>query len=193
MIVVVDDEERENEGDLTMAADRVTPEAVNFMITHARGLLCLAMTPDRLDALEIPLAVSDNSSRRETPMCVPIDARQVATGVSAPERAMTIRVAIDPATTARDLVKPGHIFPLRAREGGTLVRAGHTEAAVDLARIAGLAPAGVICEITKKDGTMARVPDLMTFARRHKLPIITIADLIRYRMRTERMVTRVAT
>jgi len=193
MIVVVDDEERENEGDLTMAADRVTPEAVNFMITHARGLLCLAMTPDRLDALEIPLAVSDNSSRRETPMCVPIDARQVATGVSAPERAMTIRAAIDPATTARDLVKPGHVFPLRAREGGTLVRAGHTEAAVDLARIAGLAPAGVICEITKKDGTMARVPDLMTFARKHKLPIITIADLIRYRMRTERMVTRVAT
>ena len=193
MIVVVDDEERENEGDLTMAAERVTPEAVNFMITHARGLLCLAMTPDRLDALEIPLAVSDNSSRRETPMCVPIDARQVATGVSAPERAMTIRVAIDPATTARDLVKPGHIFPLRARDGGTLVRAGHTEAAVDLARIAGLAPAGVICEITKKDGTMARVPDLMTFARRHKLPIITIADLIRYRMRTERMVTKVAT
>jgi 3,4-dihydroxy 2-butanone 4-phosphate synthase/GTP cyclohydrolase II len=126
-------------------------------------------------------------------MCVPIDARQVATGVSAPERAMTIRVAIDPATTARDLVKPGHIFPLRAREGGTLVRAGHTEAAVDLARIAGLAPAGVICEITKKDGTMARVPDLMTFARRHKLPIITIADLIRYRMRTERMVSKVAT
>ena len=193
MIVVVDDEERENEGDLTMAADRVTPEAVNFMITHARGLLCLAMTPDRLDALEIPLAVADNSSRRETPMCVPIDARQVATGVSAPERAMTIRAAIDPATTARDLVKPGHVFPLRAREGGTLVRAGHTEAAVDLARIAGLAPAGVICEITRKDGTMARVPDLMTFARKHKLPIITIADLIRYRMRTERMVTKVAT
>jgi 3,4-dihydroxy 2-butanone 4-phosphate synthase/GTP cyclohydrolase II len=192
MIVVVDDEERENEGDLTMAAERVTPEAVNFMITHARGLLCLAMTPERLDALEIPLAVTDNSSRRGTPMCVPIDAKQVATGVSAPERAMTIRAAIDPQTTARDLVKPGHVFPLRARDGGTLVRAGHTEAAVDLARIAGLAPAGVICEITRKDGTMARVPDLLAFARKHKLPIITIADLIRYRMRTERMVTKVA-
>jgi 3,4-dihydroxy 2-butanone 4-phosphate synthase/GTP cyclohydrolase II len=193
MIVVVDDEERENEGDLTMAAELVTPAAVNFMITHARGLLCLSMTPERLDALEIPLAVSDNSSRRGTPMCVPIDAKQVATGVSAPERAMTIKAAIDPRTTPRDLVKPGHVFPLRAREGGTLVRAGHTEAAVDLARIAGLAPAGVICEITKKDGTMARVPDLMAFARKYKLPIITIADLIRYRMRTERMVTRVAT
>lgn len=192
MIVVVDDEERENEGDLTMAAERVTPDAVNFMITHARGMLCLAMTPERLDALEIPLVVTDNSSRRGTPMCVPIDAKHVATGVSAPERAETIKVAIDPQTTPRDLVKPGHVIPLRAREGGVLVRAGHTEAAVDLARIAGLAPAGVICEITKKDGTMARVPNLTAFARRHKLPIITIADLIRYRMRTERMVTRVA-
>jgi 3,4-dihydroxy 2-butanone 4-phosphate synthase / GTP cyclohydrolase II len=192
MIVVVDDEERENEGDLTMAAERVTPEAVNFMITHARGMLCLSMTPERLDALEIPLAVTDNSSRRGTPMCVPIDVRTVTTGVSAPERAATIRAAIDPATTPRDIVKPGHVIPLRARDGGTLVRAGHTEAAVDLARIAGLAPAGVICEITKKDGTMARVPDLIAFARKHKLPIITIADLIRHRMRTERMVTRVA-
>jgi 3,4-dihydroxy 2-butanone 4-phosphate synthase/GTP cyclohydrolase II len=193
MIVVVDDEERENEGDLTMAAARVTPQAVNFMITHARGMLCLAMTPERLDALDIPLVVNDNSSRRGTPMCVPIDAKEVETGVSAPERALTIKAAIDPKTTARDLVKPGHVIPLRAREGGVLVRAGHTEAAVDLARIAGLAPAGVICEITKKDGTMARVPNLTAFARRHKLPIITIADLIRYRMRTERMVTKVAT
>ena len=192
MIVVVDDEERENEGDVTMAAERVTPEAVNFMITHARGLLCLSMTPERLDALEVPLVVTENSSRRGTPMCVSIDAKTVATGVSAPERAETIRAAIDPQTTPRDLVKPGHVIPLRAREGGVLVRAGHTEAAVDLARIAGLAPAGVICEITKKDGTMARVPDLMAFARKHKLPIITIADLIRYRMRTERMVNPVA-
>jgi 3,4-dihydroxy 2-butanone 4-phosphate synthase/GTP cyclohydrolase II len=193
MIVVVDDEERENEGDLTMAAELVTPEAVNFMITHARGLLCLSMTPDRLDALEVPLVVTDNSSRRGTPMCVSIDARDVATGVSAPERARTIKAAIDPKTLPRDLVKPGHVIPLRAREGGVLVRAGHTEAAVDLARIAGLAPAGVICEITKKDGEMARVPDLLAFARRHRLPIITIADLIRYRMRTERMVTKIAT
>jgi 3,4-dihydroxy 2-butanone 4-phosphate synthase / GTP cyclohydrolase II len=192
MIVVVDDEERENEGDLTMAAERITPEAVNFMITHARGLLCLSMTPERLDALEVPLVVTDNSSRRGTPLCVSIDAKDVATGVSAPERALTIKAAIDPKTTPRDLVKPGHVFPLRARAGGVLVRAGHTEAAVDLARIAGLAPAGVICEITKKDGTMARVPDLVAFARKHKLPIITIADLIRYRMRTERMVTPVA-
>jgi len=192
MIVVVDDEERENEGDLTMAAELVTPEAVNFMITHARGMLCLSMTPERLDALEIPLVVNDNSSRRGTPMCVPIDAKEVETGVSAPERALTIRKAIDPATTPRDLVKPGHVIPLRARDGGVLVRAGHTEAAVDLARIAGLAPAGVICEITKKDGTMARVPSLVAFARKHKLPIITIADLIRYRTRTERMVIKAA-
>jgi 3,4-dihydroxy 2-butanone 4-phosphate synthase / GTP cyclohydrolase II len=192
MIVVVDDEERENEGDLTMAAERVTPAAVNFMITHARGMLCLSLTPERLDALDVPLVVNDNSSRRGTPMCVPIDARTVATGVSAPERAETIKVAIDPKTTPRDLVRPGHVIPLRAREGGVLVRAGHTEAAVDLARIAGLAPAGVICEITQKDGTMARVPSLVKFARKHKLPIITILDLIRYRMRTERMVTPAA-
>ncbi|HEY8549439.1 MAG TPA: 3,4-dihydroxy-2-butanone-4-phosphate synthase, partial [Vicinamibacterales bacterium] len=193
MIIVVDDEDRENEGDLTLAAERATPEAINFMITHGRGLVCLAMTPQRLDELDIPLVVADNSSRRGTPMCVSIDARDVETGVSAPERARTIRAAIDPASTPRDFLRPGHVIPLRAREGGVLVRAGHTEAAVDLARIAGLHPAGVICEITKKDGTMARVPDLQKFARRHKLPIITILDLIRYRMRTERMVRRVAT
>jgi 3,4-dihydroxy 2-butanone 4-phosphate synthase / GTP cyclohydrolase II len=192
MIIVVDDEDRENEGDLTMAAERITPDAINFMITHARGLVCLSMTPERLDELDVPLVVAENSSRRGTPMCVSIDAKDVATGVSAPERAQTIRAAIDPRTGPRDLVRPGHVIPLRAREGGVLVRAGHTEAAVDLARIAGLSPAGVICEITKKDGTMARVPDLHTFARKHRLPIITILDLIRYRMRTERMVRRVA-
>jgi 3,4-dihydroxy 2-butanone 4-phosphate synthase/GTP cyclohydrolase II len=192
MIVVVDDEDRENEGDLTMAAEKVTPDAINFMITHGRGLVCLAMTAERLDELEVPLVVAENSSRRGTPMCVPIDAKDVATGVSAPERAKTVLAAIDPRTTPRDLVRPGHVTPLRARDGGVLVRAGHTEAAVDLARIAGLTPAGVICEITKKDGTMARVPDLQAFARRYKLPIITILDLIRYRMRTERMVRKVA-
>lgn len=192
MIIVVDDEDRENEGDLTLAADKVTPEAINFMVTHGRGLVCLAMTPERLDELDVPLVVADNSSRRGTPMCVSIDAKDVSTGISAAERALTIRTAIDPATTPRDLARPGHIVPLRAREGGVLVRAGHTEAAVDIARIAGLAPAGVICEIMKKDGSMARVPDLQAFARRHKLHIITIADLIRYRMRTERMVRPVA-
>ncbi len=192
MIVVVDDEDRENEGDLTLAADKVTPEAINFMITHGRGLVCLAMTGQRLDELDIPLVVADNSSRRETPMCVSIDAKEVTTGVSAPERARTILATLDPDTRPRDLVRPGHVIPLRARDGGVLVRAGHTEAAVDLARIAGLSPAGVICEVTRKDGTMARVPDLKAFARKHKLPIVTIADLIRYRIRTERFVRKAA-
>jgi 3,4-dihydroxy 2-butanone 4-phosphate synthase/GTP cyclohydrolase II len=192
MIVVVDDEDRENEGDLTLAADKVTPEAINFMITHGRGLVCLAMTGQRLDELDIPLVVADNSSRRETPMCVSIDAKDVTTGVSAPERAMTILATLDPETRPRDLVRPGHVIPLRAREGGVLVRSGHTEAAVDLSRIAGLSPAGVICEVTRKDGTMARVPDLKAFARKHKLPIVTIADLIRYRIRTERFVRKAA-
>jgi 3,4-dihydroxy 2-butanone 4-phosphate synthase / GTP cyclohydrolase II len=193
MILVVDDEDRENEGDLTMAAEKVTPEAVNFMITHARGQLCLSMTPERLDELRIPLEVSENSSRRSTPMCVSIDAvAGTTTGVSAPDRAATILAALDPKTQPHDLARPGHVFPLRASEGGVLVRAGHTEAAVDLARIAGLKPAGVICEVMKKDGTMARVPDLQQFARRHKLLIITIADLIRHRMRNERSVKAVA-
>jgi 3,4-dihydroxy 2-butanone 4-phosphate synthase/GTP cyclohydrolase II len=193
MIVVVDDEERENEGDLTMAASKVTPEAINFMTRYGRGLVCLAMTPGRLDALEIPLEVADNSSPRDTAMCVSIDARAgTSTGVSAADRAKTILAAIDPETTPRDLVRPGHIFPLRARSGGVLVRTGHTEAAVDLARIAGQVPAGVICEVMNEDGTMARVPDLAKFARRHKLMMITILDLIRYRMRTESLVRRVA-
>ncbi len=193
MIVVVDDEDRENEGDLTMAASKVTPEAINFMVKHGRGLVCLAMTPERLDALEIPLEVSDNSSRRETAFCVSIDARKgTTTGVSAADRAKTIKVAIAKDTAPRDLSRPGHIFPLRARPGGVLVRSGHTEAAVDLARMAGLPAAGVICEIMNDDGTMARVPELTKFAKKHKLPMITIAALIRYRMQHESLVTRVA-
>ena len=194
MVVVVDDEDRENEGDLTMAAAKVTPEAINFMAKHGRGLVCLAMTPERLDQLEIPLEVSDNSSRRDTAMCVSIDARdRTTTGISAADRAETVRVTLDPASTPRDLSRPGHVFPLRARTGGVLVRSGHTEAAVDLARIAGLEPAGVICEIMNDDGTMARVPELGKFARKHGLLMITIADLIQYRMRTERLVKRAAT
>jgi 3,4-dihydroxy 2-butanone 4-phosphate synthase/GTP cyclohydrolase II len=194
MIVVVDDEDRENEGDLTMAASTVTPEAINFMARHGRGLICLAMTPERLDRLEIPLEVSDNSSRRDTAMCVSIDAREgTTTGISAADRAETVRVALDPESIPRDLSRPGHVFPLRARTGGVLVRSGHTEAAVDLARIAGLEPAGVICEIMNDDGTMARVPELTKFARKHGLLMITIADLIQYRMRNERLVKRAAT
>ena len=194
MIVVVDDEDRENEGDLTMAAEKVTPEAINFMVKHGRGLVCLAMTPERLDELEIPLEVASNSSRRETAMCVSIDAKAGATtGVSAADRARTVEVAIDPRSTARDLARPGHVFPLRAKSGGVLVRSGHTEAAVDLSRIAGLNPAGVICEIMNENGTMARVPELTKFARKHGLLMITIAELIRYRMRTESLVRRVAT
>ena len=193
MVVVVDDESRENEGDLTMAASKVTPEAINFMARHGRGLICLAMTPERLDQLAIPLEVNDNSSRRDTAMCVSIDARDnTTTGISAADRAETVRVAIDPVARPRDLTRPGHVFPLRARKGGVLVRAGHTEAAVDLAGIAGLVPAGVICEIMNEDGTMARVPELAKFARRHDLLVVTIADLIQYRMRTERLVKRAA-
>jgi 3,4-dihydroxy 2-butanone 4-phosphate synthase/GTP cyclohydrolase II len=176
-----------------MAASKVTPEAINFMARHGRGLICLAMTPERLDQLAIPLEVNDNSSRRDTAMCVSIDARDdTTTGISAADRAQTVRVAIDPATKPRDLTRPGHVFPLRARKGGVLVRAGHTEAAVDLANIAGLTPAGVICEIMNEDGTMARVPELAKFARKHNLVVVTIADLIQYRMRTERLVKRAA-
>jgi 3,4-dihydroxy 2-butanone 4-phosphate synthase/GTP cyclohydrolase II len=193
MLIVVDDEDRENEGDLTMAASRVTPEAINFMARYGRGLVCLAMTPERLDQLDIPLEVTDNSSRRDTAMCVSIDARDgTTTGISAADRAATVRVAIAPESKPRDLTRPGHVFPLRARRGGVLVRSGHTEAAVDLARIAGLEPAGVICEIMNEDGTMARVPELTRFAKKHGLPMITIADLIQYRMRNERLVRRAA-
>ncbi len=193
MIIVVDDENRENEGDLTMAASKVTPEAVNFMVKHGRGLVCLALTPERLDELEIPLEVADNSSRRETAFCVSIDAKAgTSTGVSAADRAATIRAALASETRPRDLARPGHVFPLRARSGGVLVRSGHTEASVDLARIGGLYPAGVICEVMNEDGTMARVPELTKFARKHGLLMITIADLIRYRMRTEGLVRQIA-
>jgi 3,4-dihydroxy 2-butanone 4-phosphate synthase/GTP cyclohydrolase II len=193
MIIVVDDEDRENEGDLTMAASAVTPEAINFMAKFGRGLICLAMTPERLDELEIPLETSTHQLRRDTAFCVSIDAQHgTTTGISAADRARTVKVAIDPAARSVDLARPGHVFPLRARSGGTLVRAGHTEAAVDLSRIAGLPPAGVICEIMNEDGTMARVPELTKFAKKHQLLMITIADLIRYRMQTEKMVKRAA-
>ena len=192
-IIVVDDEDRENEGDLTIAADKVTPEAINFMARYGRGLICLAMTAERLDELNIPLMVSQNTARFDTAFCVSIEAKEfTSTGISAGDRAATVRAAVDPATRPADLARPGHMFPLRARAGGVLVRAGQTEAAVDLSRIAGLSPAGVICEIMNDDGTMARVPELATFAARHDLPMITIADLIKYRMGTERLVRRIA-
>src|SRR5207302_8360213 len=170
MVIVVDDEDRENEGDLTIAAEKITPEAINFMARHGRGLICLSMTPERLDELEIPLMVSQNSSRFETAFCVPIEAKErTTTGISAADRAATVLAAIDPATRPTDLARPGHMFPLRSRSGGVMVRAGQTEAAVDLARIAGLYPAGVICEVMNEDGTMARVPQLTKFARKHGL------------------------
>ncbi|MGB7220219.1 MAG: bifunctional 3,4-dihydroxy-2-butanone-4-phosphate synthase/GTP cyclohydrolase II [Vicinamibacterales bacterium] len=193
MIIVVDDADRENEGDLTIAAEKATPEAINFMARFGRGLICLPMTHERLDELEIPLVVHDNTSRFETAFCTPIDVVSTTTGISAQDRAATVRAAIDPATRPADLARPGHVHPLRARPGGVLVRAGQTEAAVDLARIAGLYPAGVICEIMNEDGTMARVPDLTKFAKRHNLPLVTIADLIKYRIRTESLVKRMAT
>ena len=193
MVIVVDDADRENEGDLTIAAEQVTPEAINFMARYGRGLICLSMTPERLDELEIPLMVSQNTSRFETAFCTPIDAvGRTTTGISAHDRAATVHAAIDPATKPADLARPGHVHPLRARSGGVLVRAGQTEAAVDLARSAGLYPAGVICEIMNEDGTMARVPQLTKFAKRHGLLMITVADLISYRMRTESLVKRVA-
>jgi 3,4-dihydroxy 2-butanone 4-phosphate synthase / GTP cyclohydrolase II len=193
MIIVCDDEDRENEGDLTIAAEKITPDAINFMARYGRGLICLSMTPERLDALEIPLMVSQNSARFETAFCVSIEAKaRTTTGISASDRAATVLAAIDPATRASDLARPGHMFPLRARPGGVLVRAGQTEAAVDLARIAGLTPAGVICEIMNRDGSMSRVPQLATFARRHGLLMITVADLIKYRIRTESFVAKVA-
>jgi len=194
MVIVIDDEDRENEGDLTIAADTITPEAVNFMARYGRGLVCMPMTGERLDQLEIPLMVSQNTTTFNTAFCVSIEAKHhVSTGISAADRAATVRAAIDPKTRPADLARPGHMFPLRARDGGVLVRAGQTEAAVDLARIAGRYPAGVICEIMNEDGTMARVPQLTRFAKKHGLLMITIADLIKYRMRTERLIKRVAT
>jgi 3,4-dihydroxy 2-butanone 4-phosphate synthase/GTP cyclohydrolase II len=193
MIIVVDDADRENEGDLTIAAEKVTPEAVNFMARYGRGLICMPMTAARLAELDIPEMVSANTARFDTAFCVSIEAKAVtSTGISAADRAATVLTSIDPNTRPSDLARPGHMFPLKARDGGVLVRAGQTEAAVDLARIAGLYPAGVICEIMNDDGTMARVPELTRFARRHKLLMITIADLIQYRMRTEALVRRVA-
>jgi 3,4-dihydroxy 2-butanone 4-phosphate synthase / GTP cyclohydrolase II len=193
MIIVVDDEDRENEGDLTIAAEKITPEAINFMARYGRGLICLPMTEERLDELDLPQITPQNTARFDTAFCVPIEAKRfTSTGISAADRAATVLAAIDASTRPSDLARPGHMFPLRARNGGVLVRAGQTEAAVDLARIAGLYPAGVICEIMNDDGTMARVPDLVRFAKRHKLLIITVADLIQYRMRTEALVRRIA-
>ena len=192
MVVVVDDEDRENEGDLTMAAEKITPEAVNFMAKYGRGLICLAMTPERLDYLHLQPMTSQNTARFGTAFTESIDAlcRGVTTGISAQDRSETILCAIDPATRPSDLGRPGHVFPLRAQKGGVLVRAGQTEASVDLTRLAGLTPAGVICEIMKDDGAMARVPDLIEFCKEHGLKMITVAELIRYRMAHENCLYR---
>jgi 3,4-dihydroxy 2-butanone 4-phosphate synthase/GTP cyclohydrolase II len=192
MFVLVDDEERENEGDLIIPAQMATPDAVNFMAKYGRGLICLAMTAERIEELGLPPMAKHNASRHQTAFTVSIEAREgVTTGISASDRARTIAVAIDRSKGAADIATPGHIFPLEAREGGVLVRAGHTEAAVDLARLAGLNPSGVICEIMNEDGTMARLPDLIPFAQRHGLKIGTIADLIAYRLRNDRIVEEV--
>ncbi len=192
MIVIVDDEDRENEGDLMLAAEKVTPEAINFMAKHGRGLVCLTLTEERLDHLRIGPMSAENTSTYGTAFCEAIDARTgVTTGISAYDRARTILVAIDPATRPSDLARPGHVFPLRARKGGVLVRAGQTEASVDLARMAGMVPAGIICEIMREDGTMARVPDLVDFCKEHEMKMLTVAELIRYRMQHERYVNRV--
>ncbi|MBI2524939.1 MAG: bifunctional 3,4-dihydroxy-2-butanone-4-phosphate synthase/GTP cyclohydrolase II [Candidatus Rokubacteria bacterium] len=194
ILIVVDDEDRENEGDLLMAADKATPEAVNFMARHGRGLICVPMLGDRLDQLEISMMVRDNTAPLGTAFTTTVDARRgVTTGTSAYDRAITIRTLVDPATRPGDLTRPGHIFPLRALPGGVLRRAGHTEAAVDLARMAGCSPAGVICEVLDEDGGMARVPELMKLARAHGLKCITIKDLIEHRMQTEKLVRRAAT
>ena len=191
MFILVDHEDRENEGDLVIPAQMCTPSAINFMATHGRGLICLALPGSRIDALGLPLMSPKNSSRHETAFTLTIEAREgVTTGISAADRARTVSVAIDPTKGAADIATPGHIFPLRAREGGVLVRAGHTEAAVDVSRLAGLNPSGVICEIMNDDGTMARLPDLEVFAQQHKLKIGTIADLIQYRSRNESLIER---
>jgi len=191
MIIIVDDEDRENEGDLMVAAEKTTPEIVNFMARHGRGLVCLPLTRERLEELQLPLMVNENTARFQTAFTVSIDAREgVTTGISAPDRARTILAAIDPATRPEDLARPGHIFPLQAKEGGVLARAGQTEAAVDLARMAGLVPAGVICEVMNEDGSMARRPELEEVSRRFGIPILTIADLIRHRMKTETLVRK---
>ena len=193
-IILVDDEDRENEGDLIMAAEKITPEAINFMAKNARGLICMPITGQRLNELNIPMMVGENTARHGTAFTVSVDAkiRGVTTGISAHDRAETIKAIIDPATKPEDLGRPGHIFPIRAREGGVLVRAGHTEATVDLARLAGLYPAGVLCEIMNEDGTMARLPQLEILAEKFNLKIASIADLIEYRRHHEKMVHRVA-
>ena len=194
IVILVDDEDRENEGDLTMAAEKVTPEAINFMAKYGRGLICLSLTEERLNELRLPMMVSENTSRFQTAFTVSVDARKgVTTGISAADRATTILTAVDEKSTSEDLVSPGHIFPLRARQGGVLVRTGQTEGSVDLARLAGLKPAGVICEVMKDDGTMARMPDLQGFAEEHGLKIVTIADLIKYRLNKESLVRRIVT
>lgn len=193
MIILVDDEDRENEGDLCMAAEKITPETINFMAKHGRGLICLSLTPEKVKELNLPMMADDNTSTFGTAFTVSIEARKgVTTGISAHDRAKTILTAIDPLTTPEDLARPGHVFPLRAKPGGVLQRAGQTEGSVDLARLAGLYPAGVICEIMDEDGTMARVPELMKFAERHGLKIVTIKDLINFRMKTESFVRRLA-
>ena len=192
-IIITDDEDRENEGDLVMAAQFVTPDAINFMAKYGRGLVCCSITEERVETLKLPMMSQDNSSHFGTPFTVSVEARTgVTTGISAADRARTVQVMIDPSSTPVDLVRPGHMFPLRARDGGVLVRAGQTEASVDLAKMAGLYPAGVLCEIMKADGSMARMPDLKRFARRHGLKIVTVADMIKYRLRNERLVHRVA-
>ncbi|HZH34316.1 MAG TPA: 3,4-dihydroxy-2-butanone-4-phosphate synthase [Pyrinomonadaceae bacterium] len=192
MIIIVDDEERENEGDLVCAAEKVTPEIINFMATHGRGLICLPLTEERCDNLKLTMQVAENTSGFGTAFTVSIEAREgVTTGISAADRAHTILTAVNPDTQPEDLARPGHVFPLRAREGGVLVRPGQTEASVDIARIAGLYPAGVICEIMNEDGTMARMPELEKFARKHDLKIISVAELVRYRMQKEALVQRV--
>lgn len=193
MVIIVDDEDRENEGDLVCAAEKVTPEIINFMAVHGRGLICLPMTEERCDYLQLPMQASENTSGFGTAFTVSIEAREgVTTGISAADRAKTILTAVAPETRPADLARPGHIFPLRARDGGVLVRAGQTEASVDMARIAGLYPAGVICEIMNDDGTMARLPELTVFAEKHGLKMISVADLIRYRIQKEKLVRRAA-
>jgi 3,4-dihydroxy 2-butanone 4-phosphate synthase/GTP cyclohydrolase II len=192
-VILVDDEDRENEGDLVMAAEKTTPDAINFMAKHARGLICLALTPERVEELQLPPQAAENTATFGTAFTVSIDARRhITTGISAADRATTIRTAIDPKCSPADLARPGHVFPLKAQKGGVLKRAGQTEGSVDLARLAGLYPAGVLCEIMNDDGTMARVPELTDFAKRHKLKMVTIKALIEYRMRRESFIRRVA-
>lgn len=192
-VIIVDDEDRENEGDLCIAAEHVTPEAINFMAREGRGLVCVSLSEERCDELNLPPMVEDNTSTFGTAFTVSVEARgKVTTGISAADRATTVKTLIDPRTRPHDLARPGHTFPLRAKKGGVLKRAGQTEASVDLARIAGLVPAGVICEIMNEDGTMARVPDLLIFSEKHGIPIVSVAELIRHRMRNERLVHRVA-